>query len=73
MSLMSVADLATMLQVSREKIYRLKDEIGFVRIGASIRFTRAAVDAYLASRTFGVRRSPEPTIRLPRLVKKPRK
>lgn len=66
--LLTVAELAESLNVSRGKVYELKEEIGFVRIGGAIRFDADTVESYLASRTFGARRLPAPSVRLPRLV-----
>ena len=49
MTLLTVAELARKLKLSKSKIYELKDKIGWYRVGGSVRFTEADVQAYLDS------------------------
>ena len=46
-ALLKVSDVARRLKLSSQKIYDLKEEIGYHRIGGSIRFSPEAVERYL--------------------------
>ena len=41
---LTVPDVAQLLQVSRAKVYVLKDRIGWSKIGGAIRFRRRDID-----------------------------
>lgn len=45
--LMTVKEVAEDLKVSQKTVLRKKDEIGFIKIGRSIRFEKERVLAYL--------------------------
>jgi excisionase family DNA binding protein len=46
--LLTADELAELLRLSRAQVYALKHEIGFVRLGRSIRFDQSSVDAFLS-------------------------
>ena len=47
MTLITVAELARRLKLSRSKVYDLKDKITYLKVGGSIRFTEEAVMEFL--------------------------
>ena len=47
MTLLTVGDVARMCQLSKSKIYDLKDKITYLKVGGSVRFTEADVLRYL--------------------------
>ena len=47
MKLLTVADVAEMLRLSRSKVYALKEEIGHYKVGSTIRFDLSDVISYL--------------------------
>ena len=47
MQLLTIADLSRMLRLSRSKCYDLKDKIGYLKVGGSVRFTEDDVRRYL--------------------------
>lgn len=46
-ALLTVADVASLLRVSRAFVYGARDRIGYVRLGRAIRFHPADVAAFL--------------------------
>src|SRR5690349_17985293 len=52
LQLLTVEDVAAILQVSRSQVYEMKHRIGFVVIGRRcVRFTREQVTAYVERQT----------------------
>ncbi len=47
MTLITVDELARMLKLSRSKVYDLKEKIGYLKVGGSVRFTEDDVLRYL--------------------------
>ena len=47
MTLLTVEDLSRMLKLSRSKIYDLKEKIGYLKVGGSVRLTEDDVLRYL--------------------------
>lgn len=47
MTLITVDELARMLKLSRSKVYDLKEKIGYLKVGGSVRFTEEDVLRYL--------------------------
>ena len=47
MTLLTVEDLSRMLKLSRSKIYDLKEKIGYLKVGGSVRFAEEDVLRYL--------------------------
>ena len=47
MQLITVNELARMLKLSRSKVYDLKEKIGYLKVGGSVRFTQTDVLHYL--------------------------
>ena len=45
--LLTVGEVSEILQVHPGHIYRIKDRIGFIKQGSSVRFKRSDVDAYI--------------------------
>jgi len=43
MTLITVRELARMLKLSESKCYDLKDKIGYLKVGGSIRFTEVDI------------------------------
>jgi excisionase family DNA binding protein len=48
-SLLTISDLADLLQLSRSKCYELKEKIGYLKVGGAVRFRPEDVCAYLDS------------------------
>ena len=46
-SLLTVEDLSRMLKLSRSKVYDLKEKIGYMKVGGSVRFTEDDVLRFL--------------------------
>lgn len=66
MDLLTVADVARMLRMSRSKIYAIKDKIGYYKLEGDIRFRAEDVLRYLDERKVGGNghRKPAPRPRL---------
>lgn len=45
--LVTAAELAERLNISKRKAYAMKEEIGFIKLGGNIRFEESAIEAYL--------------------------
>lgn len=68
MTLLTVDELARMLKLSRSKIYDLKEKIGYLKVGGSVRFTETDVLRYLdGCRVENDRKRKVPTPRLKHL------
>lgn len=61
-------DVAQRLSISVATVYKIKDDIGYIRIGGQIRFREETLERYLTEREKGGR-TPERRVRLPRLKK----
>jgi predicted DNA-binding transcriptional regulator AlpA len=66
MDLLTVADVARMLQMSRSKVYAIKDKIGYYKLTGAVRFCTEDVLQYLDERKVGGngKRKPAPRPRL---------
>jgi excisionase family DNA binding protein len=49
MQLLTVEQVAGMLQLSTSKVYQLKEKIGHYKVGGSVRFSEEDVYAYLGT------------------------
>jgi excisionase family DNA binding protein len=47
MNLLTVEDVAAALQLSRSKVYEIKDKIGYLKIGGAVRFKREDLDSFI--------------------------
>jgi len=46
-SLLTVAEVARLLQLSRSKVYDLKEKIGFYKLGGAVRFRREDIAQFV--------------------------
>jgi len=57
-SLLTVADVAEQLQLSRSQVYTMKAEIGYAKLGGAVRFRQEDIIRFVASSMVGQRRKP---------------
>ena len=67
MTLLTVSDVARMCKLSSSTIYDLKEEIGWYKLGGSVRFREDDVVRWLDGKKVGGRRNPPPMPRLKHL------
>ena len=69
MQLLTVENVADMLQLSRSKVYELKEDIGYLKVGGAVRFRPEDVFGFLDNcKVTGERaRKPVPRPRLKHL------
>ena len=65
--LITVNELARMLKLSRSKVYDLKEKIGYLKIGGSVRFRLEDVICYLDGCKMERDEKPHRPVNLPQL------
>ena len=53
MRLLTVADVADQLQLSRAQVYEIKGTINYAKLGGAVRFRQADVDRYVDENLVG--------------------